>query len=175
MGLAIGMGYALAINPNMMVEIHAIFNEKGAKTELAYAPGKTASGTYSNRAISLPLFFMYHFKEGATPYAGLGPEFSFILAHKLTIPEYDESFDITDNTNKFIVAFNVALGYELPLGQWGLFAEVRYNRGISNLLISPDASVKSESVSFRSGGYISCEDHRGDRDRRSVREYEPSG
>ena len=56
-GLAIGLGYALAINPKMMLEAHAVFNEKGAKTELPYAPGKTASGTYSNQAISLPLFF----------------------------------------------------------------------------------------------------------------------
>lgn len=151
-GLDIGLGYALAINPKMMLEAQVVFNKKGAKTELPYAPGKTASGTYSNRAISLPLFFRYRFTEGASPYAALGPEFSFILAHKLTIPEYDESFDIIDSTNKFIVAFNVALGYAFPLDQWGLFAEIRYNRGLSDLLKGPGPSVKCESVSFMLGG-----------------------
>ncbi len=151
-GLAFGLGYAFAINPKMMLEVHAVYNEKGAKTELAYGSGKTTTGTYSNRTISLPLFFTYRLKEGATPYAALGPEFSFILAHKLTIQEYDESFDIADNTNKFIIAFNIALGYEFPFGQWGLFAEIRYNRGLSDLLKSPGASVKSEAASFLLGG-----------------------
>jgi opacity protein-like surface antigen len=151
-GLAFGLGYAFEINPKMMLEAHAVFSEKGAKTELIYAPGKTASGTYRNQAIVLPLFFKYRLKEGASPYAAIGPEFNFILAHKLTIPEYEESFSIFDNTNKFIVAVNIALGYELPLGQWGLFAEARYNRWLSNLMKSPDASVKGESVSFLLGG-----------------------
>lgn len=151
-GLAIGLGYAFEINPKMRLEANAVYNEKGAKTTLEYVPGKTVSGTYSNRSIALPLFFKYRLKEGATPYVALGPEFNFILAHKLTIPEYDPSFNIADNTNKFILAINVALGYELCLGQWGLFAEVRYNRWLSDLWKSPDASMKSESISFLLGG-----------------------
>jgi opacity protein-like surface antigen len=150
-GLAFGLGYGFEINPKMMLEAHVVYSGKGAKTELEYAPGKTAPATYSNQAISFPLFFKYRLKEGATPYAAGGPEFNFILAHKLTI-EHDESINIADNTNKFIVAVNVALGYELPRGQWGLFAEIRYNRWLSDLLKSPDASVKSEAVSLVLGG-----------------------
>jgi hypothetical protein len=151
-GVGIGLGYALAINPKMRLEANALFTEKGAITELEYVPGKTILGTYSNHSLALPFFFKYRLKEGPTPYAALGPEFNFILAHKLTIPEYKESFDIADKTRKFIFAFNIALGYELPLGHWGLFAEARFNRWLSNLWKSPDASVKSESVSIMLGG-----------------------
>jgi hypothetical protein len=100
----------------------------------------------------VPIFFSYRFREGATPYAALGPEFNFILAHELSIPEYQEIFDLADNTKKFVFALNAALGYELPLGRWGLFAELRYNRWLSSLLKSPEAAVKSESVSFLIGG-----------------------
>lgn len=151
-GLAFGLGYAFELNQKMVLEAHAVYCGKGAKTELEYAPGMTASATYSNQALALPFFFKYRLKEGATPYAAVGPEFNFILAHKLSIPAYDESFDIFDNTSKFIMAVNIAIGYELPRGQWGLFAEVRYNRWLSDLMKSPDASVKSETVSFLLGG-----------------------
>ena len=150
-GLAVGLGYAFAINPKMMLEAHAAFMAKGAKASLEYAPGKTASATYSSQMLALPLFFKYRLKEGASPYAAIGPEFNFILAHKLS-PEHEKNIDIADNTNKFIFAINVALGYELPIGQWGLFAEARYNRWLSDLMKSPDASVKGKSVSFLLGG-----------------------
>jgi len=150
-GLAFGLGYAFEINPKMMLEAHAAFMAKGAKASLEYAPGETASITYSNQALALPLFFKYRLKEGATPYAAIGPEFNFILAHRL-VPEHGKSINIADNTSKFIFAVNVALGYELPIGQWGLFAEARYNRWLSDLMKSPDASVKGESVSFLLGG-----------------------
>lgn len=150
-GLAFALGYAVEINPKMMLEAHAAFMAKGAKTALEFAPGKTALATYSNQVLALPLFFKYRLKEGASPYAAIGPEFNFILAHTLS-PEHEESIDIADKTNKFIVAVNVALGYELPVGKWGLCAEARYNRWFSDLLKSPDASVKGESVSFLIGG-----------------------
>jgi opacity protein-like surface antigen len=150
-GLSFGLGYAFEINSKIMLEAHAAFMAKGAKASLEYAPGKTVSATYSNQALALPFFFKYRLKEGATPYAAIGPEFNFILAHRLT-PERGESINISDNTNKFVFAINIALGYELPLGQWGLFAEARYNRWLSDLMKSPDASVKGESVSFLLGG-----------------------
>jgi opacity protein-like surface antigen len=150
-GLAFGLGYAFAINPKMTLEAHAAFMAKGSRASLEFAPGETASVTYSNQVLALPLFFEYRLKEGATPYAAIGPEFNFILAHRL-VPEHGESIDIADNTNKFIFAINVALGYELPCGQWGLFAEVRYNRWLSDLMKGPDASVKGESVSILLGG-----------------------
>ena len=150
-GLSFSLGYAFEINPKIMLEAHAALMAKGAKVSLEYAPGATASATYGNQALALPLFFKYRLKEGATPYAAIGPEFNFILAHTLT-PEHGESVNIADNTNKFIFAINVALGYELPVGQWGLFAEARYNRWLSDLMKSPDASVKGESVSFLLGG-----------------------
>lgn len=151
-GLAFGLGYAWEIAPKLKLEFQALYGEKGARTSLPYVPGKVVQGTYRNVAIAVPILFSYRFKEGATPYAAMGPEFNVILTHELTIPEYDKIFDLADNTKKIIFALNAALGYELPLGNWALFAELRYNRWLSSLLKSPDATVKSESFSVLIGG-----------------------
>jgi hypothetical protein len=70
----------------------------------------------------------------------------------LEIPDIEETFDISDNTKKFVLAFNILLGYELPLGRWRLFAEVRFNRWLGNFLIDPEATARSESVSLVIGG-----------------------
>lgn len=151
-GLTIGVGYGFGIAPKMKIEAGVSYNEKGAKTSLEYAPGKSASGTFSNASMTLAFFFKYFLREGASPYAGIGPEFGIVLTHKLKIPEYDDSFNIADNTNKFIAAINVALGYELPFEQWGLFAEVRYNRWLTNIFKDSAATVKIEAIAFLLGG-----------------------
>ncbi len=151
-GLAFGLGYAFAINSRMRLEVNALYAGKGAKTSIEYAQGKEILGVYRSQVLALPLFFKYRFREGSTPYAGLGPEFNFILSHKLTIPEYEESFNISAETKKLVLAYNIALGYELLLGQWGLFAEARYNHWLGNLWKSPAAKVKGESLAFILGG-----------------------
>lgn len=151
-GPAFGLGYALEIAPKMKLEAQALYGEKGTRASLAYVTGETYTGTYSNSVIAMPLFFSYSFREGATPYIALGPEFNFILSHELAIPEYQEVFDLADNTKKFIFAVNAALGYKFPLGRWGLLAELRYNRWLSSLLKDAETAVKSESVSFLIGG-----------------------
>jgi hypothetical protein len=151
-GFNLGLGWALNINQNLKLEVNALFSEKGAKASLAYAPGKMVLGTYRNTSIAFPFFFKYQLKEEASPYAALGPEIVFITSHHLLLPESGNKIDLTDNTKKFVVGFNILLGYEWPIGQWGLFVEVRYNRWISNFLIDPEATAKSETITFLLGG-----------------------
>jgi hypothetical protein len=151
-GFNIGLGWAFALNQKMKLEVNALYGEKGAKASLEYAPGKTIPGIYKNTAISFPIFFKYQLKEKASPYAALGPEFVFIVSHYLRISASEDNIDLSDNTKKFVLAFNVLLGYEWPIGAWGLFAEIRYNRWLSNFLIDPEATLKSESVAIMLGG-----------------------
>lgn len=151
-GLGFGVGYAWTLAPKIRLEAQVLYGEKGAKTSLPYVPGKQAEGTYRNTALSLPLFIAYRFREEATPYVALGPEIDLVLSHTLSIPEYPEAFDLGENTKKLIFAFNAAAGYALPLGSWGLFVELRYNRWVSNLLKGAGAAVNAESISFLIGG-----------------------
>jgi hypothetical protein len=151
-GLAFGLGYAFEINPKMVLEADIVYGKKGARSELAFAPGSSIPGIYRNTSLGIPLLFKYRLNQGASPYAALGPEFVFILSHQLEIPELEETFDISDNTKKFVLAFNILLGYELPVGQWRLFAEVRFNRWLGNFLIDPQATARTESVSLMIGG-----------------------
>ncbi len=151
-GLTLGLGYDFEINPKMVLEADVVYGEKGARSELAFAPGSSIAGIYRNASLGIPLLFKYKLNPGASPYAALGPEFVFILSHHLEIPELEETLDISDNTKKFVLAFNILLGYELPLGQWRLFAEVRFNRWLGNFLVDPEATASTESVSLVIGG-----------------------
>jgi opacity protein-like surface antigen len=151
-GMAFGLGWAFSLNKNMKLEINAMFNQKGTKVSITYSPEAIVSGVYKNSSIGVPCLFKYKFKEKTSPYFAFGPEFVFITAHHLIFSESKEDFDLRDTTKKFILAFNALLGYEYPIGKWGLFAEVRYNRWLSNFLIDPEESVKSESFVFLLGG-----------------------
>lgn len=151
-GLGFGVGYALDLAPKFQLEAHVLYGAKGAKAALAYAPDGKTEATYRNTALSLPLFISCRFRPQATPYVALGPEINLLLSHELSIPEYPEPFDLGDATRKLVFAFNAAAGYELPLGRWGLFAEIRYNRWVSDLLKGAEAAVHVEAVSFLVGG-----------------------
>lgn len=151
-GMAFGLGWAFSLNKNMKLEISAMLNQKGAKVAIANSPDDIISGIYKNSSIGIPCFFKYQFKEKASPYFAFGPEFVFITAHHLVLSESNGDFDLRNMTKKFILAFNAALGYEYSFGTWGLFAEVRYNRWLSNFLIDPEDTVKSESFVFLLGG-----------------------
>lgn len=150
-GTAVGAGYTFSVSRTLSLEADLLLGAKGAKTSLAYGSAGAIPGTYRCRFLALPILLAYRFKTGATPYAGLGPEFNFILSHRLSIPEYEESFDVGNETKKFIPAFNVALGYEIPLGRWRLFVEARYNRWLANLWKNADASVKCETLAILLG------------------------
>ncbi len=152
LGSGIGVGWAFDLSPNMKLEVDALFNTKGAKTELQYAPGKTILGIYKNTSLAFPILCKYRLRKTASPYAALGPEFVFILSHYLTFPESGDTFNVADVTKKLVLAFNILLGYELPIGKWGLFAEIRYNRCLSNFFIDPEATVKCEAINFLLGG-----------------------
>jgi len=151
-GVGIGLGWAMALNQKMKLEVNALLSRKGAKAFLEYLPGKTVPGIYKNTSLAFPVLFKYQLKEKATPYAALGPEFVFILSHHLLFPDGGDSVDLSDNTRKFVMAFNFLLGYEYPAGQWRLFAEIRYNRWLGNFLTGAEAAVKSESVAIMLGG-----------------------
>lgn len=151
-GSRIGLGWALDLNLHLQVEIDALISKRGAKTELTYAPGQSISGIYTHTAISVPILFKFKLKRGASPYAALGPEFAFILSHRLQLPDSQESFDLSDNTKKFMLGFEALLGYQLPAGSWRIIAELRYGRWFSNLMKLPEPQAKSESFSFLLGG-----------------------
>jgi opacity protein-like surface antigen len=151
-GLATGLGWSMDIKTKLKFEINLLYSQKGAKVELPFATDKSVSGIYKNSSLSLPLFLKYQLNDKASPYAALGPEFVFILSHQLQIPASGGDFPLLDNTRKFVFAFNVLLGYEWPIGQWGFFAEVRYNRWLSNFWVDGQGSVKSEAVAILLGG-----------------------
>jgi hypothetical protein len=151
-GFDFGFGWVFDLNLNFKLEVDAFFSQKGAKASITYTSEKTVSGYYKNSAINFPVLFKYRLKDKASPYIALGPEFIFVTAHHLIFPETNDDLDLIDNTNKFLLAFDALLGYEWPLGKWGIAAEIRYSRRLGNFLIDPEIKVGSESITFLLGG-----------------------
>lgn len=151
-GMAFGLGWAFSLNKNMKIEIDAMFNQKGTKATITYTADTVIPAVYKNSSIAIPVFFKYQFREKASPYFSFGPEFVFITSHHMIFPESNGEYDLSDNTRKLILAFNAAIGYEYPIGKWGLSAEIRYNHWFSSLLIDPEAAVKSSAFTFLLGG-----------------------
>jgi hypothetical protein len=151
-GLGIGFGYAFELSQNLKLEINTFYNQKGAKASIEYTPSKTVFGFYRNTTIGFPILLKYQFKNRKLPYAAIGPEFNIIIAHHFKIPETKDDYDLSADTRKFVLAFNALLGYEIPFDQWGLFAELRYNRWLSDFFDVPEAAMKGESFSFLLGG-----------------------
>lgn len=154
-GYILGLGGTLDLNENIQLEVDALLSEKGTKTSLEYAPGKEIPAVYKNISLGFPLLFKYRLKEGASPYAGLGPEFVFLLSHSMRIADSNESVDLSEKTKKFVLGGNVLMGYQIPLGRWILFAEARFCRWLGSFLIDSEASVKVESFSFLLGAAFS--------------------
>lgn len=150
-GLSFGLGYAREIAPRLKLEGRIILGEKGAKAAIPYAPGQKALGTYHCSVLAVPLFASYRLRDGTSPYFAIGPEFDFVLSHRLRLPEYEENIDIADNTNKFMFGITAALGYGIRLERWGAFIELRYDRWLSDLWKSPEAKVRGETVGLLAG------------------------
>jgi opacity protein-like surface antigen len=145
-GSDFGLGWSFTLNPRMKLEAEVQYAKKGAKTTLAYIPGHTLQGIYRNTSIGIPILFRYQLKERRTPYAAIGPEIVFLLAHHLEIQETGENYDLSEYTKKTVLAFNAILGYEFSFSRWGMFAELRYERWLGNFLVDAQATAKSESL-----------------------------
>lgn len=151
-GFEFGLGWAFNLNLNIKLEINALYSQKGAKASITYTPDIIITGYYKNTTVNFPIFFKYQFKDKASPYIALGPEFVFVTSHHLIFPQTGDNLNLSDNTKKFVLAVNTLLGYEFPVGQWSLFAEIRYCRWLSSFLIDSEATVRSESITFLLGG-----------------------
>lgn len=151
-GFDFGLGLAFYLDRNIKLEINILYSQKGTKTSIAYAPDNIVSCFYKNSTLCFPFLFKYQFRDKASPYIAVGPEFVFFISHHLFFPESGEDFNLLDKTKTLILALNAIVGYELPIGQWGLFAEVRYNRYLGNFLFDSVAKVKSKSFLFLLGG-----------------------
>lgn len=151
-GATIGLGWAFNLDPKIKLEFNVVYSQGGAKASIAYTPDQSISGFYRNTSLALPFFLKYQFRTKATPYIAVGPELVFLLSHHFLLPDGEDNYDLRDKTNKFILAVTTMIGYELPLGKWGLSAEIRYSRWLNNFLIDPETEARSESFALLFGG-----------------------
>lgn len=151
-GLTFGLGAMVALNNKMELELNALFRQGGAKASATYGPDQLVPATYRNNALAFPIFFKYRLLRDESAYIALGPEFTFLLSHHLFFSDEEKDFNLKESSKTFVLAYTAMIGYELPVGDWSLCAEIRYSRWLSSFLRDPETGMKSKSFAFVLGG-----------------------
>ncbi|MDM1407081.1 porin family protein [Myroides sp. DF42-4-2] len=140
-GFHVGAVAEIFINEKFAVQPEVLYSTQGVK------------GPYSFKAsfdyINVPIMAKYYVIDGLSLQAG--PQVGFLVKaeEEEKISGIKESQDIKDYAKKVDFGLNFGVGYELPMG---VFADLRYNLGLSKLDKDGEGSSKN-SVFQLSVGY----------------------
>ena len=160
----------VGLTENLAVQAEANFTQKGGRQEFsADVFGISVSSKYDTRVnyLDIPVLLKYSFGgESAQGYALAGPNFGYAFSGKVksevTTPlgsESDEQ-DIDfkeDNISRTDLGLNLGLGAQFGLSDnLRLFADARYNLGLTNLNTSDaaedaDLKVKNRGIGINVG------------------------
>lgn len=130
-GFHIGGLAEIFINETFAVQPEILYSSEGAKTDF---------GKFSLDYINVPIMAKYYVIDGLSVQAG--PQVGFLVKAENEVKDFGikQTIDIKDETKKVEFGLNFGLGYELPMG---VFAEARYNLGLSKLDKDGDGSSKN--------------------------------
>ena len=133
-GFYIGGLVDLAISENFHIQPELLYSMEGAEVDM----GEFGTADYGVSYLRIPVMAKYYVMEGLNLQAG--PQIAFKMG---TAEDYaDEAIKSMD--------FGVGVGaaYELPIG---LFFDLRYNLGLSNISEDEDADVKNTAFQIGVG------------------------
>ena len=131
-GFHVGAVAEIFINEKFAVQPEVLYSTQGVK------------GPYSFKAsydyINVPIMAKYYVMDGLSVQAG--PQVGFLVKAEEEENEMGikETYDIKDLTKKVEFGLNFGVGYELPMG---VFADLRYNLGLSKLDKDGEGSAKN--------------------------------
>ncbi|MCG8474823.1 MAG: PorT family protein [Cytophagales bacterium] len=105
--------------PNLFFQTELLLSLEG---------GNGANEEMNTTFINLPLLIKYYLQENKGFYLEAGPQFSFLLSTEMKAN--GESYDLTDEMNRFNLGLSFGLGYELSNG---IGFDGRYNLGLTRL------------------------------------------
>jgi opacity protein-like surface antigen len=94
---------------------------------------------------ALPVLFKLRLGPGSTPFLGAGARVGYVLNSKIKY-KYDWAggeMDFKDEVSRLQYGLVFSGGYQLALGSMAVSLEVRYQRGLSNMIKNP---LSGESV-----------------------------
>jgi len=135
-----GLGFEFGLARILAVEVSLMYVPGGCRFER-----EIGTLTYEGAALAIPLLVKLRLGTGSTPFLGAGAGVGYVLTSKIKYA-YDWAsgeMDLKDDVNRLQYALVFNAGYELALGSMALSLEVRYQRGLSNMVKDP---LPGESV-----------------------------
>jgi outer membrane protein W len=173
-GFIAGVGYEFAMTPSLVLEIDALYFQKGFKyEEMRGAQIQIGNDTYTYEdrivmktdVISVPALLKLRLGTGAfIPYVGAGFEGAFVLSNKVDYTgvtykngEVDSEEKSTEDVKEYTESFDYGpvfnAGLEFGMGSTRLVVDGRYHLGMANMLklddvqedVNDDSWIKSKA------------------------------
>jgi hypothetical protein len=136
----IGLFNNIKISNNLAFQPEIVFSSEGARISLADLDGSTRSGRFVFNYVNIPLLLKFA-KSSTGIYGELGPQIGILASAK--IASLGESQDIKDELKSINFSLALGLGYNFSES---LGLSVRYNAGLSNILMDKTSYLKSSTL-----------------------------
>lgn len=158
-GFHVGGLAEIFINEKFSVQPEVLYSTQGSKQSSTTSIPGLMTTTYKAKLnldyINVPIMAKYYVAEGFNVQAG--PQIGFLMKAEMDVDAdatglggISASGDIKDQMNSIDFGLNFGLGYELPMG---VFAEARYNLGLTKLPKEKELGDYKNSVIQVSVGY----------------------
>jgi len=152
--LGIGLGVVLDRPLTGQIDLHTepMVLQKGGKIE-----ERGDEITFKLSYFEVPVMFRYNFQTSgsARPYVMAGPSLGFLLSSKFAVKNGPE-IDAKDETKSLDIALGFGGGVSIPRGKMTLFAEVRFDLGLTNINDdkSDETTVKNRGLQVAVGATV---------------------
>ena len=147
----IGALAEIFINEKFSIQPEILYSAQGAKTSYTDSDmgiNFKVKSTMKLDYINVPVIAKYYVTDAITVHAGPQIGFNVKSEEKLTVNGNSETFDYKDSTTSVDFALGFGAGYQLPMG---VFFDLRYNVGMSNIAKDSDGSAKNNVLQVSVG------------------------
>jgi hypothetical protein len=159
-GFGVGLFFDYYFIPVVVVQVNAIYNQKGVKFEGGES-GQGFSYTFKSTEklayLSIPVLVRYALSrgKGIVPFITAGPELGILLSAKVKsetsgdfVEAGESEDDIKDNLKSTEFAVNFGGGVEIPLQAIIIIVDLRYALGLTKIHKSDEFDAKNNVISL---------------------------
>lgn len=147
----IGAVAEIFINEKFSVQPEVLYSAQGAKssyTEEYMGKSYKSKSTIKLDYINVPIMAKYYITDAITVHAGPQIGFNVKAEEKETFEGETETYNFSSDTKSVDFAIGFGAGYQLPMG---VFFDLRYNVGMSNIAKDSDGSAKNNVLQVSVG------------------------
>jgi hypothetical protein len=150
LGFLVGAGYAVPLPGAFSLLVHALYTTGGTHVDLS----ETSDMTYAGNAIVFPVLLRIKPGRGSAPFLTAGGYAGWMFSPRLEIDMDGSESEVPINAadvRPFLYGLAAGVGFELKLGTAGMFVDVLYSYGLSNLAKTGTEEVRPSALNLRVG------------------------